>query len=296
MSVDWLTPLTLPAPVLSLLPQANGGLWAGGMGGVAACENDQWTAHIAGLPISGVAALAAAGKWLFAGGGEGIARSADGGLTWQPGVIHGVSASISAIAVSPDFDRDSSVLAATLAGGVLRSEDAGQSWTAANFGLSDTEITALLWPQTDLVLAAAAHGIYRSPNGGRAWRQTAGTEGQAVAALARLRDGRFLAAVEGGALLVSQDGADWAALPNDLPAGIEPAALCVLPDGSLLLGALDAGIFRSDDDGTGWTQVHAEGVFSLAESAGRVYAGTGTDLLASDDGGWHFAAQPRPPL
>jgi photosystem II stability/assembly factor-like uncharacterized protein len=296
MNVNTLPQIVLPTPLLSLAANPQGGIWAGGLGGVAALENGGWQPRIAGLPVTGVAALAVAGGWLWAGGIEGIARSADGGHSWQPGVVHGVSASVSNLVVSPAFEQDSALLAATLAGGVLRSEDAGQSWAAANFGLGDYEATALLWPQAGLALAGTANGIYRSPNGGRAWRQAAGSEGQPVAALAHLADGRLLAALEGGGLLVSADGSEWAALATDLPSRIQPAALCVLADGALLLGALDAGIFRSDDGGAGWAQIYDAGVFSLIEAAGVIYAGTGTDLLASDDGGHSFTTLPRPPL
>ena len=296
MNVKTLPQITLPAPVLSLLARDDGAVWAGGVGGVAAYQNGQWTAYVSGLPLGVVAALASAGQWLFAGGAEGCARSADGGQSWQPGVISGAPTPISAIIPSPEFEQDSSLLAATLSGGMLRSENAGQSWTAANFGLGDFEVTALLWPQADMVLAGTMNGIYRSPNGGRAWREAAGAEGQPVAALARLADGTLLAALEGGALLVSTNGANWSPLASDLPEEIEPTALHVTDDGGLLLGALDAGVFHSGDGGASWTQVLAEGVFALAGAVGVVYAGTGTDLLVSKDGGGTFAVLPRPPL
>ncbi len=295
MNVKMLPQIVLPTPILSLLAGENGRVWAGGMGGVAAYENGQWVPYIAGLPVSGVAALASAGKWLLAGGAEGIARSVNGGVTWQFAAIQGTAGAISTLVTSPSFEQDSSALAATLTGGVLRSEDSGQTWTAANFGLGDFEVTALLWQPNDTVLAATVNGIYRSPNGGRAWRETAGNEGQAVAALVQLPDGRLLAALEAGGLLISDDGARWSELAHDLPDEIEPAALCVLDDGALLLGAVDSGIFRSDDGGSHWSPVCGEGVFSLAQSAGIIYAGSGTDVLMSRDG-WQFEVLPRPPL
>lgn len=295
MKAEYLPQIVLPTPALTLLVDAQGRVWAGGMGGIAVYDKGTWRPRSAGLPLTGVAALAAQDGWLWAGGAEGIARSADGGQSWQTGVTHGVAASVTTLAVSPTFAEDTSLLAATLSGGVLRSEDAGASWTAANFGLGDVEVTALLWPQREVVLAATASGIYRSPNGGRAWR-AAGAAGQPVAALAQTSDGHLLAALEGGGLLVSADGASWSALATDLPTGIEPAALCLLTDGTLLLAALEGGLFRSVDGGLRWQRRDARGMFALAQAGGRVYAGSGTDVLVSEDGGGRFAVLPRLPM
>jgi hypothetical protein len=76
------------------------GLWAGGIGGVAwRPTGGVWEPRLSGLPLTTVAALTYADGWLLAGGAEGIARSDDGGLTWQLGQSES-TAQVSAIVAS----------------------------------------------------------------------------------------------------------------------------------------------------------------------------------------------------
>ncbi|MBZ0296249.1 MAG: hypothetical protein K8L99_27060 [Anaerolineae bacterium] len=293
--------INLPAPLLALHATPDG-LWVGGTGGVAHYANGQWTPHIAGLPLTVIGGLATAEGWLFAGGMEGIARSADGGENWQLATVHGSASGIASIITSPNFAQDTAALAATLEGGILRSEDAGNTWTASNFGLSDFEVSALVWLAEDVVVAGTSGGIYRSPNGGRAWRAVDGTS-EPVAALAQLADGRLLAALENGGLLVSDDqSANWTPLESDLlrdlPEDAQLTALCVAGDGSLLMGTSSDGIYRSVDGGVQWHRTHEAGAFALAaDRAGTmVYAGTGIGLLVSENSGQHFEQAPASPL
>lgn len=293
MAADY-PPINLPAPVLVLAAGAEG-VWAGGTGGIARYHEGRWVPYLAGLPLTGIGGLALAEGWIFVGGVEGLARSGDGGASWQLATLHGTASSIAAIAASPGFAQDHAALAATLDGGVLRTENAGESWAASNFGLSDFEVTALLWLSADVVLAGTNGGVYRSPNGGRAWRAAGGSEGQPVAALVQLPAGGVLAALENGGFLLSADGANWTAQASNLPADTQPSALIVTDDGSLILGAANGGIFRSVDGGASWQMVHSSEVFALAANGGQVCAGTGTGLLVSTDGGSSFApASPSP--
>lgn len=287
--------INMPAPLLVLYASSDG-LWAGGTGGVAHYAAGQWTPRIAGLPLTGIGGLTSAGGWLFAGGMEGIARSADGGENWQLATVHGSASGVASIVASPQFAQDTTVLAATLQGGILRSEDAGSTWSASNFGLSDFEVTALIWLAEDVVIAGTSAGIYRSPNGGRAWRAVEGV-GEAVAALVQLRDGSLLAALEEGSLLVSADqGASWSPLAHGFPEDTWPTALCVAGDEGLVIGTASEGIYRSVDGGQTWHQVHDAGVFALAADGPTIYAGTGTGLLISTDNGQTFEQAAVSPL
>ena len=201
-----LTPAVLPSPAAALAIDPGGGVWAGGVGGVAYFDGDDWSPRISGLPINGVTALCYTRDWLIAGGTNGLARSPDGGKTWQRGASAGSAPLVTAI-IAPYAKM---LFAGTLNVGVLRSEDTGKTWMQMNFGLQTLEIDALVGNKHTM-LAATPHGIYRSGTGGRAWKLT--HESEAVVALTYLPDGRAVAALEDGAVLISaDDGNTWSPL------------------------------------------------------------------------------------
>lgn len=291
-----LPPIRPPTPVTALAG-GPGGVWAGGAGGVAWLPaSGDWLPQISGLPVTSVAALAHAGGWLLAGGAGGIARSSDGGRSWRPADTGGPIGAVTAIAVSPSFDQDYTALAATLGAGVLRSSDAGRHWQPATFGLETLEATDLLWLGGEEVLLATADGAYRSPNGGRAWRRCAGTEGAPLAALAAGPDGALFAAVELGGLLRAPGAhARWER-HGDLPPDIRITALHAARSGSLLLGSVDHGLLRSCDGGATWQRVADGMALAFATAGGDIYAGTESGALRSGDGGATWEPLPAPPL
>jgi len=284
--------LEQPTPVMALTANADS-IWAGGFGGVARYDGQSWQTQITGLHLTSVAALAWVDGWLFAGGGGGMARSGDRGASWQAVEIQGDVGAVTAIAASPNFAQDSTLLAATLISGILRSTDGGRGWTAVNFGLTSFEITALTWLHDDVVLAAAVDGIYRSPNGGRAWRLCAGTEGAPIAALGVLPNGAALGAVEFGGLLRSDDdGQTWIHHGN-LPADIQITAILALKN-QILIGSFAHGILRSSNGGATWTPAADGTILSMIAAGDSIYAGTDEGLLVSADGGknWNFLPAP----
>lgn len=289
-------PMTLPTPILALAP-AEDGLRAAGMGGIARLRDDEtWQLQIAGLPLRSLTALAWADGLLLAGGIGGLARSTDRGHSWQQATVEEPFASITAFAVSPQFSREQTILAATVNSGIMRSEDGGQKWLAANFGLQTFEINALLWNEGERVLAGTIDGIYRSTNGGRAWHLVRGTEGLVVVALATLPDGMMVAALEEGGMLASTDGgAHWEA-HGELPTNVSSSSLWTTPRGTLLLSSSEQGLLRSTSMGREWAQVLDDLVLSYAVAGTRLYAGTTTGVSVSDDDGQSWRALPTPPL
>jgi photosystem II stability/assembly factor-like uncharacterized protein len=270
--------IIVPTPVLALVA-GPGGLWASGPGGVAwhAADNE-WRSRISGLPLTDVAALIYAGGWLIAGGAEGIARSPNGGVSWQSADIQGGATGVASMVASPNFNQDTTALAATLGGGIMRTEDAGKTWKPATFGLQDFEVTALAWGAGETVLAATADGIYRSPNGGRAWRLCPGSEGSIIAALAFLPNGDALAALEVGGLLRSTDGGQTWEPFSDLPENLEATALFITHDGVVLLGTIE-NVLRSVDGGQTWDTILDMPVYTFAADDSSVYAGTSEGIV-----------------
>ena len=108
---------------------------------------------------------------LLAGTADGLLRSQDAGQTWQLALV---GSRVLSIAFSPAFDQDGLVLVGTEQDGVLRSSDRGRTWTSGNPGLLDLTVLGLAcspaFEVDHTVFAATSSGLFRSPNGGRAWR------------------------------------------------------------------------------------------------------------------------------
>jgi photosystem II stability/assembly factor-like uncharacterized protein len=292
-------PVDVASPVLALAGNDQT-LWAGGAGGIARYQHSldaqqNWVLQNAGLTVPSVSALCFTGSWLIAGGIEGITRSGDGGQTWQPIQVQGKLQPVTAIVASPTFDREPILLASTLGSGILRSEDAGTQWRPSNFGLQNGEVSALAWRADGAVLAATGNGIYLSNNEGRAWRATHGSDGKSFSSIVFLTNGRAVASLDDGGLLISNDsGATWEPLAAQLPEDVQILSLQATGDGALFLGTAEQGTLRSTDGGQTWLAALDEGAITLAEVAGKVYAGLTTGEVVAIHP--EKSELPRPPL
>jgi photosystem II stability/assembly factor-like uncharacterized protein len=182
------------------------------------------------LPTAAVAVSPSFGtdRTVFAGVPGGILRSADGGQSWSFAQLTSPPPFVLAMAVSPDFARDGTVLVGTMEDGVFRSGDRGSRWSAWNFGLLDLNVLCLAissdFATDETLLAGVESGIFRSTNGGRAWREVG-----------------------------SRDN-------GPLPVDFAPVlSLALSPtyhaDGILYAGTESHGLLRSRDRGKTWTRL-----------------------------------------
>ncbi len=163
---------------------------------------------------------------LFAGLSGGIFRSLNGGQTWENIPLPPPPPAISALELSPNFEQDGIVFAATLEDGVLLSSDRGGHFGTWNFGLLDLNILCLAispnFAKDETVFVGAQSGVFRSTNGGRAWREVDLPVGyEAVLSLALspdfAHDGILLAGTETQGLLLSTDaGESWQCMGTDV--------------------------------------------------------------------------------
>ncbi len=107
---------------------------------------------------------------VFAGTEQGLYRSPAAGLGWQQ--VAGVADAIQALAVSPNFHVDGTVLAGGEAGGLLRSTDGGRSF--AHMEGFTARVDALLALRAGGWLAATPAGLYASDDA-HMWQLLPGT-------------------------------------------------------------------------------------------------------------------------
>jgi photosystem II stability/assembly factor-like uncharacterized protein len=116
-------------------------------------------------------------RTLFAGAQGGVLRSHDGGQTWTVAGLPVPPPFVTNLVISPNYREDGLVFGSTMEDGVLRSWDRGISWAGWNFGLLDLNVYALaISPEfraDETLFVGVESGVFRSGNGGRAWRETA---------------------------------------------------------------------------------------------------------------------------
>ena len=102
------------------------------------------------------------GIWKTTNGGANWAALTDNNSTWM---------NVYALTIDPS---NQNIVYAGMANsvGIIKSSDAGASWTATGAGPSGTVRKILIHPtSTNIVFAAASNGIWRSINGGSSWSQ-----------------------------------------------------------------------------------------------------------------------------
>jgi photosystem II stability/assembly factor-like uncharacterized protein len=180
--------------------------------------------------------------------------------------------------------------AGTWGGGLFRSMDGGDSWTAVNAGLTSTTIWSLAVSGTTLY-ASTNGGVFRSEDEGQTWFP-ANTGLPSTGALA-VSGTVLYAGTSGGGVFRSRDGGDsWTAVNTGLTSAyVEALAV----SGTTLYAGTTEGIFRSEDDGDSWTAANtgltSTYVQTFSVSGTTIYAGTlGGGVFRSDDGGDSWTA------
>ena len=139
--------------------------------------------------------------------------------------------------------------------GVLVSDDDGQTWSAANDGLTDPDMHQILPSKKHdgLVVAACGEGVSRSIDRGSHWEKVTPAGGRTYGnALAEDEDGNIYLGITKdrprtwtragrakSAIFKSQDGAHWELLSESMRGGVMD--ICVAPHGK--------GVFAATADG-----------------------------------------------
>jgi photosystem II stability/assembly factor-like uncharacterized protein len=234
----------------------------------AAAGDNAWTSlGPPGATIFSLAIAPTAPPILYAAKMDGpLYKSTDGGGTW---VTTGRS-NVYTLAIDPTTPSTLYAGIDYLYGGsVFKSTDGGDTWHAANTGLTNPNVNALVIdrdaPATVLYAATYGGGMFKSTNGGDNW-----------------------IAVNDG--LTSQLAISLAIAPAAQPR--DPLAAT-----TLYVGTTDSGVFKSTNGGTSWSQAStgltAPWIYALAidpVTPATLYAGTdGGGVFKSTNGGETWA-------
>lgn len=248
-----------------------------------------WTAAGTGMAApTTVHALAynpASPATVYAGSDLGAYRSSNSAGLWSvlsTGLRQG-----RALAVKP---TDPTVMVAGFgAGGIYRSINGGDSWTAAIDELATRLfVTALLYdPSGSTVYAASGCGVFKSSDDGVTWTDISASLANTDVRSLALVSGSNLHAGTAQGIFVWDGTGTWAAYGAGQPSNSDVTSLA-FKGASLFAGSNGGGVFRSDGGGA-WTQVNAAltntVVSSLAVDATNVYLGTAAGVFRSADSG-----------
>lgn len=202
----------------------------------------------------------AADNTIIAGVVGGVLLTHDGGETWRAVALPGASPLVARAAFSPDYARDGVIFAATTQDGMFCSMDRGERWSPWNFGLLDLSVLALAvspdYARDETVYIGTGTGLFRSTNGGRAWREitlpTQGDDLPAVSAVA-LAQGDLYVGLEDGGLWASRDlGQTWLHLVPEMITG-EVTDILVDSANDRVLVVANGLLFSTPDRGQTWS-------------------------------------------
>ncbi len=199
-------------------------------------------------------------------------------------------------------DRTRTVYIASLGGGILKSEDGGQTFAPANQGLDSLVVASLAMAHNDpnLVYAGTGAGIYKTTNGGVTW----GPTGSGLLPLSLIidpTDPNILYAGFNGDLQKTTDGGDtWVSSANGIDNPLV-FSLAIDPYNTSVLyaGTAGTGAFKSVDGGATWNPLNIDTtVWSLyvdPTNSNVIYAGSnGNGVYKSTNAGASFVRAGSP--
>jgi photosystem II stability/assembly factor-like uncharacterized protein len=201
---------------------------------------------------------------VFSGVAGGILRSFNRGENWDVVQLPSPPPLVSALVISPDYDRDGILLAGTVEDGVYSTSNRGGDWVAWNFGLLDLNTICMAistdFSRDETLFVGVDSGVFRSTNGGRAWREVDfSLELAPVLSLALSpaysEDGILFAGTDSQGLYRSEDrGRNWTRLGEDVvPSAVNAILLSPdFPEKADILALLNDGLLLSRDGGNSW--------------------------------------------
>ena len=245
--------------------------------------------------LRGIAADPENSQVLFALQTNTIWQSSDAGSTWA--ALSSLPAGATPTSIVVDAFHSNVLYVSTAPLGVFKSVDGGATWTASNNGIPSNNNGAMnvfqVWSDpkvAQVVFALSEMGFSRSADAGATW-QVIVHQGVVESSLAfDAAAPGVLYAVTNGSTVVSKstdDGVTFSSLPALLPDKSMPSALVSDPfHAGVLYAGSGTGIFATSDGGATWvTKAKIPGLLFLADPNRPVlYALSQNGMVASSDG------------
>ncbi len=251
-----------------------------------------------GLPSSSIVEIEVNSKGdLFAATYGSFYTSRDGGDSWTEVNNSKFIKNTTNILISKQDD----IFIGTSGNGVIYSNDNGASWLPINHGLASSYVTAFTINRHDALIAGTIGGLSISENSGDTWQQIENLSSRYISHMAESPNGTILTGSDcpgdnSQFMLRSLDnGYTWREMTH--------MRRCVLSlfinlneDIFISTSYFIDGIYRSQDNGDTWEQLHPELVaITLAVNQNNhIFAGTWADFYRSNDEGhtWDLVQTP----
>jgi photosystem II stability/assembly factor-like uncharacterized protein len=262
-------------------------------------------------------------KIVYAGTTEGLYKTMDDGVNWSR--ITGPDVIINDIYINPKDPQH--VLLATDRSGVLLSTDAGATFTASNEGFSQRQVASILADakHEGTIYAGVLNdkgygGVFVTEDGGTTWQQRSkGLDGRDVFTLAQTDDGTLLAGTEHG--IFRWNGSGWEQDGNVITYAekttytvkkgkktkhttqvahpgtpIDSRVNDINTASPIWYAATSDGVYRSENQGAGWTGpvLKGDNYRFVSAKENEVLAANRSQLMISTDGSatWHAITLP----
>ncbi len=266
--------------------RANGVIYAGTTRGVMISRDEGQTWTQTNAPLAECFTILPFDGKIFAGAAGGVAVTNDQGQTWSPIPASSGIGTGNVFRLLTVGNALYAGIANATTGGVFRSTDGGQTWTALNNGLTSRIVFDLAATSTALFASTTNAGVFRSTDGGQNWTAVNnGLPSLTVVGLAAVKD-TVVAAVIGNTLYRTTDNGQTWTRPEG---GAIPTGNGWLVDsagGHLYASNFQgSGTLRSTDEGRTWQYVNAGfdarwGVRWFADGS-TLYAGTPNGVYVS---------------
>lgn len=234
--------------MVSAVASAGRRMFVGASDGIAFTDDDgaSWTASLlpGKLQVSHLipSPSYASDRLMFAATLQGgVLRSIDGGATWGFSNLGLSDPEAVALALSPRFAFDHSLVVAVNSGAFV-SNNLGRTWSPLPIEAVAMPVAGFAWSNTALLAGSESRGIYHSTDGGRSFSKRATFRSGAVSAMAVSRDGSRVAAATPQVLAWSDDGGVmWRRPEGRGPRGV--LCVAVSDDGRMLCGTQSDGLW-----------------------------------------------------
>jgi hypothetical protein len=227
-----------------------------------------WSASSDGLTAQGIYSLtydAANPARIYAGTGRGVARSSDGGATWDgvikaaattAGLAPGIAlSSVQDVVVDP---LSPATVYAAAVDGVYKSLDAGTNWSLMSTGLAYPPVYALaINPANPATLyAGTGGGVFKSTNAAATWSSVFSLSGVTALAINPATPATVYAGTPNGVYRSTDGGSNWIAFSNGLTNQFRDTLVINPASPATLYAGTWGGLFKTTNSGTNWTMLN----------------------------------------